>query len=98
MQPCLLACMLYAMFDRRKTCTCIVITSAPCLSASLWPHTHNGLRTYTLVHAQADLIKEHLPAPSDDVLVLRCGPNPMMEAMKKALEGLGYAEDAQFQF
>lgn len=32
------------------------------------------------------------------VLVLRCGPNPMMVAMKASLDELGYSEAEQFQF
>ena len=27
----------------------------------------------------ADMIKEHLPPPSDDTLVLMCGPPPMVK-------------------
>jgi len=46
----------------------------------------------------ADIIKAHLPAPGEDVKVLRCGPLPMMQAMKKALDGLGYAAESQFEF
>ncbi|EED19776.1 NADH-cytochrome b5 reductase [Talaromyces stipitatus ATCC 10500] len=38
----------------------------------------------------ADMIKEHLPAPADDVKVLLCGPPPMISAMKKTTEALGY--------
>lgn len=37
-----------------------------------------------------DMIKEHLPAPADDIKVLLCGPPPMVSAMKKATEALGY--------
>ncbi|KAL1296657.1 hypothetical protein AAFC00_000138 [Neodothiora populina] len=38
----------------------------------------------------ADMIKERLPAPSPDMKLLVCGPPPMVSAMKKAAEGLGY--------
>lgn len=41
----------------------------------------------------ADMIKEHLPAPSTtmgDMKILMCGPPPMMTAMKKHLDALGY--------
>lgn len=34
----------------------------------------------------------------EDVLVLRCGPTPMMDAMGKALDTLGYSAEQQFQF
>ncbi|KAJ9653162.1 NADH-cytochrome b5 reductase [Neophaeococcomyces mojaviensis] len=37
-----------------------------------------------------DMIKEHLPAPGPDMKLLMCGPPPMISAMKKAAESLGY--------
>jgi len=37
-----------------------------------------------------DIIKAKLPAPAKDVKVLVCGPPPMVSAMKKATESLGY--------
>jgi cytochrome-b5 reductase len=40
----------------------------------------------------ADMIKEKLPAPANDVKILICGPPPMVAAMKKATESLGYAK------
>ena len=40
----------------------------------------------------ADMIKEKLPAPANDVKILVCGPPPMVAAMKKATESLGYAK------
>lgn len=40
----------------------------------------------------ADMIKEHLPAASDDSKMLLCGPPPMINAMKKNLAGLGFKE------
>lgn len=46
----------------------------------------------------ADMIKAQLATPGPDVLVLRCGPTPMCDAMKKHLDTLGYSEDSQFQF
>ncbi|KAJ9516208.1 hypothetical protein QJQ45_024640 [Haematococcus lacustris] len=45
-----------------------------------------------------ELIKEHMPPPGPDTLVLRCGPGPMNDAMKKHLGALGYDEGSQFQF
>ncbi|KAF2139122.1 uncharacterized protein K452DRAFT_311061 [Aplosporella prunicola CBS 121167] len=38
----------------------------------------------------ADMIKAKLPAPAKDVKLLLCGPPPMVSAMKKACESLGY--------
>ncbi|KAG1681583.1 hypothetical protein FOA52_014091 [Chlamydomonas sp. UWO 241] len=46
----------------------------------------------------ADLMRAHLPAPGPSTLTLRCGPLPMMDAMKKNLDAVGHAVDAQFQF
>jgi cytochrome-b5 reductase len=31
-----------------------------------------------------------LPKPADDMKILLCGPPPMIGAMRKATEGLGY--------
>lgn len=39
-----------------------------------------------------EMIKEHLPAPASDVKILLCGPPPMISAMKKATESLGYTK------
>lgn len=38
----------------------------------------------------ADMIKEHLPSPASDVKILLCGPPPMVSAIKKATESLGF--------
>ncbi|KAF1988902.1 ferredoxin reductase-like protein [Aulographum hederae CBS 113979] len=38
----------------------------------------------------ADMIKTHFPAPAKDIKILICGPPPMVSAMKKATESLGY--------
>ncbi|POS86340.1 hypothetical protein EPUL_001285 [Erysiphe pulchra] len=37
-----------------------------------------------------EMIKEHLPAAAFDVKLLICGPPPMVSAMKKAAEDVGY--------
>lgn len=37
-----------------------------------------------------DMIKAKLPAPAPDVKIFICGPPPMVSALKKATEGLGY--------
>lgn len=37
-----------------------------------------------------DMIEKLLPKPADDVKILLCGPPPMISAMKKATEGLGF--------
>lgn len=46
----------------------------------------------------AEMIKKLLPAPGDDVAILRCGPPAMMKAMETHLDALGYAPEQQFQF
>ncbi|ERF70450.1 NADH-cytochrome b5 reductase 1 [Endocarpon pusillum Z07020] len=40
----------------------------------------------------ADMIKDKLPAPAEDMKILICGPPPMVSAMKKATESLGYTK------
>ncbi|MCJ1476608.1 NADH-cytochrome b5 reductase [Lambiella insularis] len=37
-----------------------------------------------------DIIKANLPAPAPDMKILICGPPPMVSAMKKATDSLGY--------
>ncbi|KAM3416383.1 NADH-cytochrome b5 reductase [Cercospora zeina] len=38
----------------------------------------------------AEIIKERLPAPAKDIKILICGPPPMVSAIKKATESMGY--------
>ncbi|KAI9670049.1 MAG: NADH-cytochrome b5 reductase [Caeruleum heppii] len=38
----------------------------------------------------ADMIKRYLPGPAPDMKILICGPPPMVSAMKKAVDSLGY--------
>eukprot|EP01027_Heterolobosea_sp_BB2_P022235 GEZU01032724.1.p2 GENE.GEZU01032724.1~~GEZU01032724.1.p2 ORF type:complete len:288 (+),score=139.79 GEZU01032724.1:28-864(+) len=45
-----------------------------------------------------EMIQEHLPAPSDDVRVLLCGPPPMLKAMYSNLEALSYPKESIFTF
>eukprot|EP00927_Polykrikos_kofoidii_P064929 TRINITY_DN60736_c0_g1_i1.p1 TRINITY_DN60736_c0_g1~~TRINITY_DN60736_c0_g1_i1.p1 ORF type:complete len:323 (+),score=59.37 TRINITY_DN60736_c0_g1_i1:115-1083(+) len=46
-----------------------------------------------------EMIKECMPPPADDVLVLMCGPPPMVEfACKRNLEALGYAKERMASF
>ncbi|XP_064161643.1 NADH-cytochrome b5 reductase 3 [Anguilla rostrata] len=47
----------------------------------------------------ADMISEHLPAPSDDSLVLMCGPPPMIQfACNPNLDKLGYRQSQRFTY
>ncbi|XP_068117863.1 NADH-cytochrome b5 reductase 2-like [Hyperolius riggenbachi] len=46
-----------------------------------------------------DMIKQHLPAPSDNPLVLMCGPPPMIQfACQDNLTKLGYPENRRFAY
>ncbi|KAM4721129.1 NADH-cytochrome b5 reductase 2 [Rhinophrynus dorsalis] len=47
----------------------------------------------------ADMIRNHLPPPSDNVIVLMCGPPPMIQfACQDNLAKLGYPEDRRFAY
>lgn len=47
----------------------------------------------------SQMLKTHMPPPSDDALVLICGPPPFVNfACKDNLAKLGYAKDAQVAF
>ena len=37
-----------------------------------------------------DMMKQHLPSPGPDMKLMMCGPPPMIGAMKKAAESLGF--------
>jgi len=39
-----------------------------------------------------EMITKWLPKPASDVKILLCGPPPMISAMKKATESLGYSK------
>lgn len=46
-----------------------------------------------------DMIREHLPPPSDDTLVLMCGPPPMIQfACNPNLDKVGHSESRRFTF
>jgi cytochrome-b5 reductase len=45
------------------------------------------------------MIKEHMPPPSDDVLICICGPPPMIKfACLPNLDKLGYTENMRYTF
>ncbi|XP_072340975.1 NADH-cytochrome b5 reductase 3-like [Scyliorhinus torazame] len=45
------------------------------------------------------MIREHLPAPADDVLILMCGPPPMIQfACNPSLDSLGYSPSSRFVY
>lgn len=46
-----------------------------------------------------DMIKENLPAPSEDTLMLMCGPPVMCQkVLKPYLEEMGYPKEDIFEF
>lgn len=45
-----------------------------------------------------EMIQTNLPAPSDDTIILYCGPLPFEEMMGKHLAELGYSKDQMFKF
>ena len=45
------------------------------------------------------MIKDHLPEPSDDTLILMCGPPPMINfACLPNLDKLGYGAKQRFAY
>uniref|UniRef100_UPI00398F4907 NADH-cytochrome b5 reductase 3-like n=1 Tax=Pristiophorus japonicus TaxID=55135 RepID=UPI00398F4907 len=47
----------------------------------------------------SDMMKEHLPAPGEDVLILMCGPPPMIQfACNPNLDKLGYVQGIRFAY
>lgn len=53
---------------------------------------------YSVGFVTADLIKSQLPAPSEDTIILYCGPPPFEEMMKKHLTDLGFNDKMVFKF
>uniref|UniRef100_A0A8D2LIN6 NADH-cytochrome b5 reductase n=1 Tax=Varanus komodoensis TaxID=61221 RepID=A0A8D2LIN6_VARKO len=54
---------------------------------------------YSSGFVTADMIKDHLPCPGKDTLILMCGPPPMIQfACQPNLEKLGYAKDSTFAY
>ncbi|KAG0284501.1 NADH-cytochrome b5 reductase [Linnemannia gamsii] len=41
-------------------------------------------------YVNAEMIKEHMPAPAADIKVLLCGPPPMISSMSKITQDFGY--------
>jgi len=54
---------------------------------------------YSKGFVTADMIREHLPAPGDDALLLLCGPPPMVQlACHPNLDKLGYSQKMRFTY
>ncbi|CAF0931809.1 unnamed protein product [Brachionus calyciflorus] len=46
-----------------------------------------------------EIIKKHLPAPESDVLVMVCGPKPMVwQCVMPILDSIGYTKDMLFKY
>lgn len=45
-----------------------------------------------------ELLKEALPAPSSDLLIIICGPPPMCRAVKRSLAAMGYAPSMYYSY
>lgn len=53
---------------------------------------------YGVGYISKEMIQEHCPAPGEDALLLWCGPPPMVEAMKKLSDAIGFAPECTFGF
>lgn len=54
---------------------------------------------YSQGFVNEDMIKERMPLPHEDTLILMCGPPPMIEnACKPNLKKLGYTDDMMFAY
>nr|XP_033783789.1 NADH-cytochrome b5 reductase 2 [Geotrypetes seraphini] len=54
---------------------------------------------YSSGFVTADMITKHLPPPGDDVMILMCGPPPMIQfACQNNLTKLGYPENMRFAY
>ncbi|XP_062401154.1 NADH-cytochrome b5 reductase 3 [Sardina pilchardus] len=54
---------------------------------------------YSQGFISADMIQEHLPPPSDDCMMLMCGPPPMIQfACNPNLDKLGYRQSQRFAY
>lgn len=49
-------------------------------------------------YVTTDMMKKVLPAPAEGVIVLRCGPRPMMDVIEKHCDAIGYSKEMQFSF
>ena len=48
--------------------------------------------SFVLLRQKLTVTQERFPGPANDVKVLMCGPPPMISAMKKATEVIGYTK------
>ena len=45
-----------------------------------------------------EMLKEQMPAPSEETMMMYCGPPPFENMMKQHLKDLGYSDDMVFKF
>ncbi|XP_040291933.1 NADH-cytochrome b5 reductase 3 [Bufo bufo] len=54
---------------------------------------------YSQGFVNEEMIKQSMPPPGDDVLILMCGPPPMVQyAINPSLDKLGYPQDRRFAY
>lgn len=54
---------------------------------------------YSQGFVNEEMIKDHMPPPSEDTLILMCGPPPMVQyAINPSLDKLGYPQDRRFAY
>ncbi|XP_068133726.1 NADH-cytochrome b5 reductase 3 [Hyperolius riggenbachi] len=54
---------------------------------------------YSQGFVNEDMVKSFMPPPGDDVLILMCGPPPMIQyAINPSLDKLGYPQDRRFAY
>jgi cytochrome-b5 reductase len=46
----------------------------------------------------AEMMQQHLPAADQDVMLLVCGPPPMVDSVKRLASSLGFASDRVYAF
>ena len=45
-----------------------------------------------------EMMKQHLPAPANDIKIVLCGPPGMIKAMIVLLKQIGYTDDMIFSY
>ncbi|CAJ0953217.1 unnamed protein product [Ranitomeya imitator] len=54
---------------------------------------------YSQGFVNEDMIRSFMPPPGDDVLILMCGPPPMIQyAINPSLDKLNYPQDRRFAY
>lgn len=53
---------------------------------------------YGVGYISKEMIEKHCPAPSEDSMLLWCGPPPMVDAMKRLAADIGFPEESTFKF